>query len=222
MIYCVEDDEGVRNMVVYTLNASGLDARGFSCGEEFFGVLKEKKPSLVLLDIMLPGEDGLEILKKLRRDPATADIPVIMETARGTEYDRIVGLDAGADGYLAKPFGMLEMVSRVRAILRRTSGKRNGSLCLGGLRLDQQEHTVYAGEREVLLSLKEYELLKLFMSCPGRLFTRSQLLGLVWESGVSENTRTVDVHVGTLRTKLGEFGAYIETVRGAGYRMKKP
>ncbi|MDD6262564.1 MAG: response regulator transcription factor [Clostridiales bacterium] len=126
----------------------------------------EKKPNLVLLDIMLPGEDGLEILKKLRRDPAAADIPVIMETARGTEYDRIVGLDAGADGYLAKPFGMLEMVSHVRTILRRTSGKRNGSLCLGGLRLDQQEHTVYAGEREVLLSLKEYELLKLFMSCP--------------------------------------------------------
>ena len=221
MIFCVEDDAGIRNMMVYTLNASGFPAEGFSDGAELFHALESRQPQLILLDIMLPGMDGIEILRTLRARSATADIPVIMATARGTEYDKVVGLDLGADDYLAKPFGMMEMVSRVRAVLRRTAPKESaGVLRVGKLSLNRSEHTVNVDGERVKLTLKEYEMLRLFMENVGRAFTRDQLLTSIWDADYAGETRTVDVHIGTLRTKLGPCGDYIETVRGVGYRME--
>ena len=221
MIYCVEDDAGVRNMMVYTLNASGYETSGFPDGAGLFQALAQHRPQLILLDIMLPGMDGIEILKKLKAQSATADIPVIMATAKGTEYDKVVGLDLGADDYLAKPFGMMEMVSRVRAVLRRTAPKDTAkTLRVGQLELDPGGHTVRAGGRPVQLTLKEFELLRLFMENPGQVFTREQLLSSIWSQDYIGETRTVDVHVGTLRTKLGACGDAIKTVRGVGYRME--
>ncbi len=222
MIFCVEDDAGIRNMVVYTLNASGLEAEGFPDGKSFFAALAQRRPRLVMLDIMLPGEeDGITILKRLRGNAATADIPVIMATAKGTEYDKVMGLDLGADDYLAKPFGMMEMVSRVKAVLRRTAPPEElASLQVGELELNPNAHTVCANGRRIQLTLKEYELLRLFMENPGRVFTRNQLLERIWDADYLGETRTVDVHIGTLRTKLGHCGDYIETVRGVGYRME--
>ena len=174
-----------------------------------------------MLDIMLPGEDGISILKKLRSSSMTADIPVIMATAKGTEYDKVIGLDLGADDYLAKPFGMMEMVSRVRAVLRRSAPRPSERLLrVGELEMNLGEHTVTAGGRRVQLTLKEFELLHKFMANPGRAFTREQLLTTVWGEEFVGETRTVDVHIGTLRTKLGDCGGYIETVRGVGYRME--
>ncbi len=222
MIFCVEDDSGIRDLMIYALNSAGFNARGFADGSEFFDALKNKMPRLIMLDIMLPGDDGITILKKLRSNPSTAEIPVIMASAKGTEYDKVVGLDLGADDYLAKPFGMMEMVSRVKAVLRRTAKTDSEtSLCIGQIQLNTAEHTVSAGGRRIALTLKEYELLRLFMDNPGRVFTRDQLLGKVWNSDYIGETRTIDVHIGTLRTKLGDFGDYIETVRGVGYRMEK-
>ncbi len=220
MIYCVEDDSAVRDLMVYTLNSSGFDTKGFLTGKEMFSALKTTRPELVILDIMLPGDDGLEILRKLRGQPDTSDIPVIMATAKGTEYDKVRGLDAGADDYLAKPFGMMEMLSRVKAVLRRCSGNvaRNVT-SIGGLVIDKDEHTVRTDGNTVKLTLKEYELLTLFMENTGRAFTRDQLLNTVWGTDFSGETRTVDVHIGTLRTKLGSYGELIQTVRGFGYRM---
>lgn len=221
MIFCVEDDEGIRNMVVYTLNASGFEAMGFADGTEFLRELEVSTPELVLMDIMLPGEDGISLLKRLKENPKTENIPVIMATAKGTEYDKVIGLDLGADDYLAKPFGMMEMVSRIRAVLRRTAPKDKGKvLRQGELEINTSEHTVTVSGKKTALTLKEYEVLKLLMENPGIVFTRDQMLSIIWGYDFDGETRTVDVHIRTLRTKLGECGKYIETVRGVGYRME--
>lgn len=222
MILCVEDDSGIRDLMTYALNSAGYEAKGLSDGAELTKALNESKPQLIMLDIMLPGEDGIAILKRLRENTATADIPVIMATAKGTEYDKVIGLDLGADDYLAKPFGMMEMVSRVRAVLRRTEQKGKAKvLHVGNLMLNTGEHTVFVCGERVQLTLKEYELLKKLMENIGLAFTRDQLLSTVWGEDYIGETRTVDVHIGTLRTKLGVCGDYIETVRGVGYRMEE-
>lgn len=224
MIYCVEDDQGIRELMLYTLEASGFEARGFESGSLLFGAIAQERPQLILLDIMLPGDDGLSILKKLRQDPGTREIPVIMASAKGTEYDKVTGLDMGADDYLAKPFGMMEMVSRVRAVLRRSEGRTSEEaavLANGNIVMNDSDHTVSSGGERVELTLKEYELLRLFLSNTGRVFTRDQLLDLVWGVNYAGESRTIDVHIGTLRNKLGENGSYIATVRGVGYKMEK-
>ncbi len=221
MIFCVEDDAAVRDLMIYTLNTAGFEARGFSDGEEFFRGLEKELPELVMLDIMLPGEDGIVLLKRLRAGASTADIPVIMATAKGTEYDKITGLDLGADDYLAKPFGMMEMISRVRAVLRRSRPKEEKKILRTGcLEMNPGEHRVSVKGERISLTLKEYELLRLFMENMGRVFTREQLLQQVWGASYMGETRTVDVHIGTLRSRLGDCGEYIETVRGVGYRME--
>ena len=223
MIYCVEDDVSIRELMLYTLRASGYEAEGFEQGRELLDALKRYTPKLIMLDIMLPGMDGIEILKHLRSNPATARIPVIMATAKGTEYDRVLGLDAGADDYLSKPFGMLEMVSRIRAVLRRTEPAEQAQiLSMGSLQLDTAAHTVLASGTRILLTLKEFELLQLFLEHPGRVFTRDQLLERVWGTDYVGESSTVDVHIGTLRTKIGICGEYVQTVRGVGYRMEEP
>lgn len=221
MIFCVEDDSAIRDLMIYTLNTTGFKAVGFEDSITFWEAVKQQIPELILLDIMLPGEDGISILKKLRSRPEFADIPVIMATAKGTEYDKVTGLDMGADDYLTKPFGMMEMISRIKAVLRRM-GKREESeiLHIGNLELNKKEHTVFSNGERVGLTLKEYELLSLFMNNPGRVFTREQLLTQVWSSDFIGETRTVDVHIGTLRMKLGKSGEYLETIRGVGYRME--
>ena len=222
MIYCVEDDQSIRELMLYTLRASGFEAAGFEDGEKLFDALNLRLPRLILLDIMLPGMDGIEILKKLRQDPAMAEIPIIMASAKGTEYDKVLGLDLGADDYLAKPFGMMEMVSRIRAVLRRSgSGRKESRLILGGLAMDVEAHTASADGCRVSLTLKEFELLRLFLSAPGRVFSREQLLERIWGTDYIGESRTVDVHIATLRTKLGPCGDYIRTVRGVGYRMEE-
>ena len=222
MIYCVEDDNSARDLMIYTLAASSFEAEGFSDGKGLFAALEKRIPNLILLDIMLPGEDGISILKKLRSKPAWADIPVIIASAKSTEYDKVIGLDLGADDYLAKPFGMMEMLSRVKAVLRRANPEKGGkTLTVGNLSLNTSEHTVTASGERVRLTLKEYDLLEKFMAEPCRVFSREQLLLSVWGDGFPGGTRTVDVHIGTLRTKLGECGKYIETVRGIGYRLEE-
>ena len=221
MIFCVEDDSSIRDLMIYTLNVAGFDSMGFADGEALFDALQTKLPDLIMLDIMLPGEDGISILKKLRAQKATADIPIIMATAKGTEYDKVIGLDLGADDYLAKPFGMMEMVSRIKAVLRRSMPKEERKVIgVGELKLNMNEHTVSVSGKRVNLTLKEYELLKLFLENLGRVYTRDQLLSKIWGADYIGETRTVDVHIGTLRTKLGSCGDYIETVRGVGYRME--
>lgn len=226
MIFCVEDDNSVRELMIYTLNTAGFKAQGFTGGKGLFAALKEETPELIMLDIMLPEEDGvamdgIAILKRLRSNTATAEIPVIMATAKGTEYDRVIGLDLGADDYLTKPFGMMEMISRIRAVLRRSRPKEElRILRMGSLELNMEGHTVSAEGKRILLTLKEYELLRLLMDNPGRVFTRERLLQSVWGASYVGETRTVDVHIGTLRSKLGCCGDYIETVRGVGYRME--
>lgn len=220
MIYLVEDDAGIRELMSYTLVASGFQTRSFDKGESLWQALEKEAPRLIILDIMLPGEDGLSILKKLRSRGNTAAIPVIMATAKGTEYDRVIGLDLGADDYLSKPFGMMEMVSRVKAVLRRTGKAENvQQLSLGGIRISPEEHTVMVMEKQVQLTLKEFELLLLFMGRPGHVYSREKLLMKVWGADYVGETRTVDVHIATLRSKLGACGGYIETVRGVGYRF---
>ncbi len=221
MIYCVEDDSSIRDLMIYTLNSAGFEAKGFDCADSFFDALQEEKAELIMLDIMLPGEDGISILKKLRMQPVTKDIPVIMATAKGTEYDKVTGLDLGADDYLAKPFGMMEMISRVKAVLRRTSPKEKLKILkIGNLELNLETYIVLANNERIQLTLKEHKLLRTFMGNPGRVFTRDQLLEMIWGIDYIGESRTVDVHIGTLRTKLGECGSYIETVRGVGYRME--
>ena len=220
MICCVEDDPSIRELMLYTLRASGFDARGFADGEELLQALPALQPRLILLDIMLPGRDGIEILKILRADPAAGKIPVIIASAKGTEYDKVLGLDLGADDYLAKPFGMMEMVSRIRAVLRRSGTVRQERLSLGQLEMDLSSHTVTADGNRIALTLKEFELLRLFLGAPGRVFSREQLLVQIWGTDYMGESRTVDVHIGTLRTKLGTCGDYIRTVRGVGYRME--
>lgn len=222
MIFCVEDDKSIRDLVIYTLTAVGYEAEGFATGEEMFKELEKTSPQLIMLDIMLPDEDGLAILKKLKSDPMTEDIPVIMATAKGTEYDKVVGLDLGADDYLAKPFGMMEMISRVKAVLRRSAPKEKTDLLrMGKLELDEKRHTVSVDGTQVQLTLKEYEILRVFMKNPGIVFSRDSLLSIVWGINFIGESRTVDVHIGTLRTKIGECGNYIETVRGVGYKMEE-
>lgn len=222
MIFCVEDDAGIRDLMIYTLSASGFRAVGFENAREFYAALADDTPELIMLDIMLPGEDGISILKRLKADARTADIPVIMATAKGNEYDKVIGLDLGADDYLAKPFGMMEMASRVRAVLRRSgrAAEKQQLIRVGGLEMNLGEHIVTADGIRVQLTLKEFELLRTFMTSPGRAFTREQLLSSVWSEDFLGETRTVDVHVGTLRQKLGSCGKYIRTVRGVGYKLE--
>ena len=222
MIFCVEDDTSSRELTIYTLNSAGFDAKGFPESTEFWKALETETPELIMLDIMLPGEDGIEILKKLRSKAATKNIPVIMATAKGTEYDKVIGLDTGADDYLVKPFGMMEMISHIKAVLRRTAPKTaKNVLSTGKLSVSLDEHSVFANGEKVVLTLKEFELLRIFMENPGRVFSRDILLEKIWGTEFCGETRTVDVHIGTLRTKLGECGEYIETVRGVGYRMEE-
>lgn len=222
MIFCVEDDAGIRDLMIYTLNASGFRAVGFENAREFYAALADDTPELIMLDTMLPGEDGISILKRLKADARTADIPVIMATAKGNEYDKVIGLDLGADDYLAKPFGMMEMASRVRAVLRRSgrAAEKQQLIRIGGLEMNLGEHIVTADGIRIQLTLKEFELLHTFMTSPGRAFTREQLLSSVWSEDFLGETRTVDVHVGTLRQKLGACGKYIRTVRGVGYKLE--
>ena len=221
MIFCVEDDNSIRDLMIYTLNSAGFQAKGFAEGESFFQALQEQKPDLIMLDVMLPGDDGITILKKLKTQSNTAHIPVIMATAKGTEFDKVIGLDLGADDYLTKPFGMMEMIARIKAVLRRSMPKEELNVLLAGkLELNLNEHTVTVSGKRVQLTLKEFEMLRLFMEHIGRVYTRDQLLSKIWGADYIGETRTVDVHIGTLRTKLEDCGDYIQTVRGVGYRME--
>ena len=220
MIWCVEDDASIRELEVYTLRSTGFEAEGFEDGAALRQALMRERPALVLLDVMLPGEDGVSLLRFLKEHPDTSAIPVIMATAKEQEYDKVQSLDLGADDYLVKPFGMLEMVSRVKAVLRRSQPKTSRVLKAGGLTVNTAEHVVTADGERVALTYKEYELLRLFMAHPGTAFTRDQLLDEVWGGDYQSETRTVDVHIRTLRQKLGRYGEWIETVRNVGYRME--
>ena len=221
MIYSVEDDAAIRELILYALRASGFEAEGFADSEGLWQALKKSRPQLIILDIMLPGEEGTTVLRKLKSGAVYSDIPVIMASAKGSEYDKVKGLDLGADDYLAKPFGMMEMVSRVRAVLRRSGGYERKVLSAGGISLDLGRHTVSVNEKEVELTLKEFETLRLFMENPGTVFTRDVLLTKVWGMDYMGETRTVDVHIGTLRSKLGAAGEMIRTVRGVGYKLEE-
>ena len=221
MIYVLEDDESIRELIIYTLNGQKMEAKGFSTPSEFWEAISEKVPSLVLLDIMLPEEDGFSILEKLRAAPATKRLPIIMLTAKGSEYDIVRGLDIGADDYIPKPFRMMELLSRIRALLRR-SGANDGRMeeyRVGNLYVNPTRHEVQVDGKDVVLTLKEFELLNLLISRQGIVFTRAQLLDEIWGYGFDGESRTVDVHVRTLRQKLGPAGNYIETGRGIGYKI---
>ena len=221
MIYYVEDDDSIRELVAYTLTQMGMETCGFPCADEFWPALAQKQPDLILLDVMLPGEDGLLILNQLHSNPKTEDIPIIMVTAKGTEFDRVKGLDLGADDYIVKPFGMAELIARVRARLRRIAPKTdNDVLTIGRITLDRRGHAVRIHGETLSLTLKEYDLLRLLMENRGMAFSREQLLERVWDYGYDGGTRTVDVHIQTLRAKLGDCGSMIETVRGVGYRFR--
>lgn len=221
MIYVLEDDESIRELIIYTLNGQNMQAKGFGTPSEFWDAVHEKTPSLVLLDIMLPEEDGFSILQKLRAAPATKRLPVIMLTAKGSEYDIVRGLDIGADDYVPKPFRMMELLSRIRALLRRSGADndRQEEYRVGNLYVNPVRHEVQVDGKAVVLTLKEFELLNLLISRQGIVFTRAQLLDEIWGYGFDGESRTVDVHVRTLRQKLGEAGNYIETVRGIGYKI---
>lgn len=222
MIWCVEDDASIRDIEVYALRSVGFEAHGFSDGAKFWEALHKERPELVVLDVMLPGIDGIELLSRMRASDTLRNIPVIMATAKGTEYDKIHGLDLGADYYLTKPFGVMELVSCVKAVLRRCrrDGAEHTELNAGGVSLDTDAHTVTAGGQRVTLTYKEFELLRLFMAHPGTAFTREQLMERVWGTDYCGETRTVDMHIRTLRQKLGKYGEMIETVRGVGYRLE--
>ena len=221
LIWCVEDDSSIRDIEVYALTSTGFDAKGFEDGDSFWNALQSEKPDLVVLDVMLPGKDGVTLLKLMKASEEFRDIPVIMATAKGSEYDKIQSLDLGADDYLVKPFGIMEMVSRVKAVLRRCKPVKDTKLLkLEGLVLNPDEHTVAVDGERVVLTYKEYELLYLFLSQPGIAFTREQLISSVWNTEYLGETRTVDMHIRTLRQKLGEYGHIIETVRNVGYRLE--
>lgn len=221
MIFCVEDDRGIRELMTYTLSASGYEALGLKDGKELDEALKNTKPDLITLDIMLPNEDGISILKRLKNDERYHDIPIIMASAKGEEYDKVIGLDLGADDYLAKPFGMMEMVSRIKAVLRRSEAvNKKQELRNGPIYLNNIKHIVIVDGKEIELTLKEYELLLLFMNNIGIVFTREHLLASIWDSNFVGESRTIDVHVGTLRNKLGKYGTCIKTLRGVGYKME--
>ena len=220
MIWCVEDDASIRDIEVYALNSTGLAAEGFADGAAFWQALQKTRPELVVLDVMLPEIDGIQLLRRMKADAALREIPVIMATAKGAEYDKIQGLDLGADDYLTKPFGVMELVSRVKAVLRRCRPQPVAVLRCGGLVVDEQEHTVTADGVRVVLTYKEYQLLRLFLSHPGTAFTRDQLMEQVWGMDFYGESRTVDMHIRTLRQKLGVYGEHIETVRSVGYRWR--
>ena len=221
-VYCVEDDASIRELVLYALSAGGFDAHGFEDGASMREAMQRQTPDLLLLDIMLPDEDGLTILSGLRAGARTRKLPVILLTAKGSEYDKVKGLDAGADDYVTKPFGVMELLSRVRAVLRRAGvEERPACLELGVVRADTAAHTVLSDGQEVTLTHKEYELLLALMQNAGRVLSREQLMQRVWGSDFEGESRTVDVHVKTLRQKLGAGGAQIKTVRGAGYKMEE-
>ena len=223
MIWCVEDDASIRDIEVYALQSTGFQARGFEDGSAFWKALRDEaeKPQLVVLDVMLPGIDGVELLRRMRNEPALEQIPVVMATAKGTEYDKIQGLDLGADYYLTKPFGVMELVSCVKAVLRRCQSQRaEHQLTAGDIKMDLDEHTVAVGGQRIALTYKEFELLRLFLTYPGTAFTRDQLMETVWGMDYCGETRTVDMHIRTLRQKLGHCGEMIQTVRNVGYRLE--
>ncbi|MEE1024108.1 MAG: response regulator transcription factor [Acutalibacteraceae bacterium] len=221
MIWCVDDDNTIRDIEVYTLTQTGFEAKGFSDGISMLEALKTEKPELIVLDIMMPGMDGVEVLKEIRNRTDTRKIPVIMATAKGTEMDKIQGLDTGADDYLVKPFGVMEMVSRIKAVLRRcTPEEVTDVISIAEITLNDKEHTVSVNGENVALTFKEFEILKMFMSNPGVAFSREKLLSEVWGIDYLGESRTVDMHIKTLRQKLGESGKRIETVIGVGYRME--
>lgn len=221
MIWCVDDDNTIRDIEVYTLIKTGFEAKGFVDGISMLEALKNEKPELIVLDIMLPGKDGVDVLKEIRSNPDTRKIPVIMATAKGTEMDKIQGLDTGADDYLVKPFGVMEMVSRIKAVLRRCEPDETvQELTIGDITLNDLKHTVTVNGERITLTFKEFELLKLFMTHPGVVYSREKLLSEVWGGDYLGESRTVDMHIKTLRQKLGDAGKYIETVIGVGYRLE--
>ncbi len=222
MIFCVEDDTNIRELIEYTLISTGFEAKSFECGKDFFEALATQKPSLILLDIMLPDTDGIEILKKIRSSKEYADVPVIMLTAKSERMDKIKGLDSGADDYITKPFDVLELVSRVKAVLRRYTPNQasGGILERANIKLDTKKHTVYSKGKEVVLTLKEYNLLNMLLEAEGDVVTREKIISEVWETDFEGESRTLDVHIRTLRQKLGETGNAIETVRNVGYRIE--
>lgn len=223
MIYLVEDDKNIRDLVVYTLNSTGLKTEGFECGADFWDAVEENVPKLILLDIMLPDESGLDILKNLRQKNTTKDLPIIMLTAKTSEYDKVVGLDSGADDYIAKPFGMMELVARVKAHLRRTGAyeenKQEKEYVSGKLKVNPSKHRVTVDDKEVVLTYKEFELLCLLLENRDVVLTRDKILSRIWGYNFDGETRTVDVHIRMLRQKLGECGNIIETIRGIGYKI---
>lgn len=224
MIWCVEDDASIRDIEVYALSSVGFAARGFEDGSSFYAAItgEEEKPQLIVLDVMLPGIDGIELLRRIRANAALKQIPIVMATAKGSEYDRIQGLDLGADYYLTKPFGVMELISCVKAVLRRCGAEdEKSTLNACGISMNTLEHTVSANGERVTLTYKEYELLKLFLSHMGTAFTREQLMELIWGTDYMGETRTIDMHIRTLRQKLGKCGESIKTVRNVGYRMEE-
>ena len=232
MIYLLEDDDNIRKLVTFALKSQGLDCQDFATPKEFWATFQKEKPDLTLLDIMLPQEDGISILKKIKNDPATSSIPVIMITARDTEFDMVNGLDAGADDYITKPFGMMALVARVKAVLRRYENTApakadsrgdpsESALKLGSISLDQNSHTVYIEKKQIFLTVKEFDLLALLIKNKENVLTREYLLNSIWNVEADVESRTIDVHVRTLRQKLGEWGDCIETIRGVGYKISK-
>mgnify|MGYP004459937235 FL=1 len=222
MIWCIEDDKSIRDIEIYTLKSTGFEAVGFCDGKDFFKALEEDEiPDLIILDIMLPDMDGVEILKCIKQNPKAKNIPVIMATAKGMEYDKIQSLDLGADDYLVKPFGMMEMVSRIKAVLRRChTQKENSILEYGTLSVDLEQHVVTVDGERIMLTYKEFELLKLFLENIGTVFTRDNLFSRIWGEEYIGESRTIDVHIRMLRHKIGKYGEKIETVRNVGYRME--
>lgn len=224
MIWCVEDDASIRDIEVYALSSAGFEARGFEDGSSFYAAItgEKDKPQLIVLDVMLPGIDGIELLRRIRANAALKQIPIVMATAKGSEYDRIQGLDLGADYYLTKPFGVMELISCVKAVLRRCGAEdEKSTLNACGISMNTLEHTVSADGERITLTYKEYELLKLFLSHMGTAFTREQLMERVWGTDYMGETRTIDMHIRTLRQKLGKCGESIKTVRNVGYRMEE-
>ena len=221
MIWCVEDDGSIRDIEVYALQSAGLAARGFADGSSFWEAVRRERPDLVVMDIMLPGIDGVELLRRMRADPALSAVPVVMATAKGAEYDKVQSLDLGADYYLTKPFGVMEFLACVRSVLRRCGGSEPGKILgLEGVRMDLSGRTVTVDGERAALTYKEFELLRLFLSHPGVAFTREQLMSDIWVTDYCGESRTVDMHIRTLRGKLGPYGDRIETVRGVGYRLE--
>lgn len=224
MIWCVEDDASIRDIEVYALSSAGFAARGFEDGSSFYAAItgEKEKPQLIVLDVMLPGIDGIELLRRIRANAALKQIPIVMATAKGSEYDKIQGLDLGADYYLTKPFGIMELISCVKAVLRRCGAEdEKSTLNACGISMNTLEHTVSADGERITLTYKEYELLKLFLSHMGTAFTREQLMELIWGTDYMGETRTIDMHIRTLRQKLGKCGESIKTVRNVGYRMEE-